>query len=65
MNKRKTHTSTEVSQRYKKKVYSRYGLTLRKEEDAALIALIEKNKALGIHPTDTVRELFRQSMTEQ
>lgn len=56
--KRKTHTSNEVSQRYKKKTYCKFTVNLRKVEDADLIALFESNKEQGIMPTDTVRQLF-------
>lgn len=43
--KRKTTTSTEVKQRWISKTYTRYHVSLRKDEDAELIAFIEDNKA--------------------
>lgn len=63
MDKRKTTTSTEVNERYKRKTYSRYTVTLRKVEDAELIALFERNNEQGIAPTDTVRALYEQQKT--
>ena len=54
--------SKEVIARYHAKTYNRYIITLRKEDDAALIQLIEAQKAAGISPTATVRELYRAYM---
>ena len=51
--------SKEVIARSQAKIYNRYHITLRKDSDAELIAQIEKNKAAGISPTDTIRELFK------
>ena len=42
--KRKTTTSTEVKARYNAKVYKRYQVYLRQDDDADLIQLIEENK---------------------
>ena len=55
--KRKTTTSTEVKERWKKKTYKRYQVSLRKEEDAELIDFIENNKdKIG------TTELFRTAL---
>ena len=53
---RKTHTSNEVKARYINKTYNRYLISLKKEEDRDLIALIEANKEKGIQVTETVRD---------
>lgn len=57
--KRKTHTSTEVKQRYNKKTYDRITFSLRKTEDADIIDRIEAEKAKG-HSTNTaIKNLIR------
>lgn len=56
-NKRKTTTSSEVNERYKKKTYKLYPVRLRKEDDADLIDFIEKNK-----DTTGMTELFREGL---
>lgn len=58
--KRKTTTSTEVKERYKKKTYKRYIVSFRKEEDADLINLIESTKKQeNIETTEAFRQLMR------
>ena len=58
--KRKTTTSTEVKERYKKKTYKRYIVSFRKEEDADLIDLIESTKKQeNIETTEAFRQLMR------
>ncbi len=42
--KRKTHTSSEVKQRWKAKTYKAYQVNLRKDEDAELIEFVESLK---------------------
>lgn len=54
-----TRPTREVIARSMKKIYSRYHLTLRKDTDQQLIKMIEDNKAAGISPTDTIRQLFK------
>lgn len=57
-----TRPTKEVYARYHAKTYNIYSIALRKEDDAALIRLIEDNKAAGISPTATVRELYKAYM---
>ena len=57
--KRKTHTSSEVKQRYIKKTYERYLLTLRKVEDADLINRIEEEKAKGFSTSEAIKNLIK------
>lgn len=57
--KRKTTTSNEVKQRYIKKTYERYLLTLRKVEDADLINRIEKEKASGLSTSEAIKKLIK------
>ena len=52
----------EVYARYHAKTNNIYSIALRKEDDAALIQLIEDNRAAGLSPTATVRELYRAYM---
>ena len=52
----------EVVARSQKKIYSRYNVTFRKDSDADIIQLIEDNKAAGLSPTATVRELYKAYM---
>lgn len=42
--KRKTYTSTEVSERYKKKAYANYMVRLRRDTDQDLIDFVEEKK---------------------
>lgn len=56
--KRKTHTSTEVKKRYNDKTYTRFQISLRKDDDAELIAYIEEQKQNGISVTEIVRNLY-------
>ena len=51
--------SNEVYARYHAKTYKRYMLNLRKDRDRELIDMIEKNKAAGISPTDTIKALIK------
>lgn len=44
MAKRKTHTSSEVKERWKAKTYKRYTVNLRKDEDLELIDFVEAHK---------------------
>jgi hypothetical protein len=57
--KRKTFTSSEVKERYNKKTYQRYQLTLRKVEDADLINRIEKEKASGLSTSEAIKKLIK------
>ena len=57
---RKTTTSSAVKQRWNAKTYTRYTISLRKDEDADIIRLIEERKSKGISPTDTIREALRK-----
>ena len=56
--KRKTHTSNEVKKRYNDKTYRQYGLKFRNDEDAELIAYLERRKSEGVLPSEVVRELY-------
>ncbi|MCR4963499.1 MAG: hypothetical protein K6B40_06455 [Firmicutes bacterium] len=56
-----TRPSKEVIARYQAKTYSRYHLTLRKDSDQQLIDHIEANKAAGISPTQTIRQLWEKA----
>ena len=61
--KRKTTTSTEVKERYKKKTYKRYIVSFRKEEDADLIELIENMKnQKNIETTEAFRQIMRKQI---
>lgn len=51
---RKTTTSTEVKNRWNAKTYKRYQISLRKDDDADLIDLVE-----GIKDRIGVTEIFR------
>ena len=51
---RKTTTSTEVKNRWNAKTYQRYTVNLRKDEDADLIAAVERLK-----DRYSVSEIFR------
>lgn len=57
--KRKTRTSSEVKKRYNDKTYKAYTLTLRKLEDADLIARIEAEKAKGLGTTNAIKQLIK------
>ena len=57
-----TRPTKEVYARYHAKTYIKYTASLRKDSDAALIQLFEDNKAAGISPADTIRELYRAYM---
>lgn len=59
--KRKTHTSNEVKKRYNDKTYTRFQVSLRKDEDADLIAYIEEQKASGASVTEAIRKLYKKS----
>ena len=58
--KRKTRTSNEVNQRYKKKTYDRRMLTLRKVEDADIIAMIDAERAKGYQTSEAIKNLIRR-----
>lgn len=51
---RKTTTSTEIKNRWNAKTYQRYTVNLRKDEDADLIAAVERLK-----DRYSVSEIFR------
>ena len=59
--KRKTHTSSEVKKRYNDKTYTRFQISLRKGEDAELIAYIEQAKQNGESVTEVMRKLYKKS----
>ena len=52
---RKTTTSTEVKKRWNAKTYKRYAVSLRKEEDAELIELVEQYR----QSHDSITDIFR------
>lgn len=54
MAKRKTTTSTEVKNRWNAKTYQRYTVNLRKDEDADLIAAVDRLKD-QVGPSDLFR----------
>lgn len=54
--KRKTKTSTEVTNRYHAKTYKRYIITLRMDSDAEIIELFENS---GKPPTETLRDIIK------
>ena len=56
---RKTHTSTEVKNRWNAKTYKPYRVSLRKDEDAALIKWIEENRG-----EYSITEIFRVGVEE-
>lgn len=60
--KRKTHTSTAVTQRYQKKVYKKYSIALRKIEDKDCIDAIEKEIADGYTTSEAVKKIIRKSI---
>lgn len=45
----------KASMRYSVKTYNRYTVSFRKDSDKYLIDLIERNRAAGVSPSDTVR----------
>lgn len=51
---RKTTTCTEVKNRWNAKTYKRYNVSLRRDEDAALIEFVEAHKE-QFGPTDYFR----------
>ena len=55
----KTHTSTEVKNRWKKKAYKLYQVSLRYDSDQLLIEFIENNKE-RIGMTQIFREALEQ-----
>ena len=56
---RKTHTSTEVKQRWEAKAYTRYMIRLRNDADGDLIRWIEKRKENGEGITEIVRDALQ------
>ena len=60
--KRKTHTSTEVTQRYQKKVYKKYSIALRKIEDKDCIDAIEQEIARGCSTSEAVKKILRKGI---
>lgn len=60
--KRKTYTSTEVTQRYQKKVYKKYTIALRKIEDRDCIDAIEDEIAKGSTTSEAVKKIIRKSI---
>lgn len=60
--KRKTHTSTAVTQRYHAKTYDRMVVSLRKIDDADVIAAIAARKASGMQTSDAVKSLIREAL---
>lgn len=58
--KRKTFTSTEVKNRYNKKTYERYSITLRKDNitDKEIIDKIEKLKSEGLSASEAIKKLI-------
>ena len=62
--KRKTHTSNEVNQRYKKKTYDRILVSFRKVDDADILAAISAKKAEGMQTSDAVKALIRDGLSK-
>lgn len=60
--KRKTHTSTEVSQRYQKKTYTKYSVAFRKIEDADCIQAIENEIAKGYTTSEVFKRFIRKNI---
>ena len=59
-NRKKTTTSSEVKNNWKKRNYKTYQLNLRLDEDADLIALIETKKQTdGTETSETIKNLLR------
>lgn len=58
--KRKTHTSSEVKARYNKKTYKSYGVNLRINEDADIIAAIEAEKEKGFTTSEAFKRLIKK-----
>ena len=65
MTKRKTYTSTEVSERYKKKTYDRFVIRLRKDDDRELITFINNTKDHVGGISNLFREAIQLYMDEQ
>lgn len=55
-NMRKTHTSTEVKQRWIDANYQRYSVSFRYDSDREIIEYIKKEKEAGRQTTDIFRE---------
>ena len=62
--KRKTHTSTAVTQRYIDKTYDRLTVSLRRIDDADVIAAIAARKAAGLQTSDAVKSLIREALNK-
>ena len=60
----KTHTSTEVKNRWKQKAYKIYQISLRYDTDSELIEFIEGNKE-RIGTTQMFREALEQYIESQ
>lgn len=60
IDKRKTHTSNEVKQRYRAKTYKQYALNLRYDTDGDLIDRIEAEKSKGFATSEAIKNLLRQ-----
>ncbi len=54
--------SNEVYARYHARAYTRYVVLLHNERDRDLIEFIQAQKAAGVSPTATLRELYRAYM---
>lgn len=59
MEKRKTHTSTEVKARYNAKTYEQYTVSFRKAEDADVIEKIETERAKSGSASKAIANLIR------
>lgn len=53
--------SKEVYARYHAKTYRRYNINLRLDSDQQLINYIDRQKAAGIMPTETIRQLWEKA----
>lgn len=62
--KRKTHTSAAATQRYHAKTYERMVVSLRKVDDADVIAAIAARKASGLQTSDAVKSLIREALNK-
>ena len=62
--KRRTQTSTEVKQRYKDKMYRRYQVYLRYDDDYKLIEWVDSHKDL-LGTTNIFRDALEGYIREQ
>ena len=56
---KKQRTSKEVLDRYRNKTYKVVTLNLRKVDDKDCLEFLEREKSLGLSPTEVFRKLVR------